>query len=122
MKKLLFVYNANSGKLNSLMDSLQKSIYPSTYSCKLCELSFGIFGEKKSWKRFRENLSFETEFLHKDEFHKQYASKFRYKFEFPLILFQTCNELEMFMSEKEISKTRSLEELIEKIEKRLNIF
>lgn len=104
------------------MDSLQKAINPSAYSCKLCELSFGMFGEKKGWRRFRENLNIETEFLHKDEFQKQYASKFGHKFEFPLILSQTGNELEIFMSNKEISKIQSLEELIEKIEKRIKIF
>lgn len=119
MEKLIFVYNADSGKLNGLMDSLRKVVSPSTYDCKLCALTFGLKDEKKSWKEFRKNLQIETEFLHRDEFRKQYASKFGYKFEFPLVLMQNNKGLEVFMSKDEFSEIASLEELIEVIRNRL---
>lgn len=76
MKKLIFVYNADSGKLNALLDSLHKVVSPSTYSCKICELTHSTVGERKVWKEFREELDVEADFLHKDEFLKLYASKF----------------------------------------------
>ena len=122
MKKLIFVYNADSGKLNALMDSLQKVVNPSSYSCKLCELTFSAIGEKKAWRGFRQNLDLETDFLHKDEFLKAYASKFGHKFEFPIILAQTDKGLEVFLSNKEFEEINNLEVLIDKIRNRLELY
>ncbi|MCP9201482.1 GTPase [Gramella sp. GC03-9] len=120
MEKLIFVYNADSGKLNSLLDSLHKVVSPSTYDCKLCALTHGLTEEKKSWREFRQNLDLETEFLHRDEFRKQYASKFGHKFEFPLILFRGNKGLEVFVSKEEISQLNSIQELMRLIDSRLN--
>lgn len=61
----------------------------------------------------------ESEFLHKDEFQKQYASKFGYKFEFPVILIQNNKGLEVFLSMNEFTRIDSLEELMGLIKKRL---
>ncbi|MCB7481170.1 GTPase [Christiangramia sediminis] len=115
MEKLIFVYNADSGKLNTFLDSLHKVVNPSTYSCKLCELTYGSFREKKAWKEFREDLDAETEFLHKDEFQKLYASKFGHKFEFPIVLAQTGKGLEVILSRQELEKISNMEVLIEKL-------
>lgn len=122
MKKLIFVYNADSGKLNALMDSLHKVVNPSSYSCKLCELTYGAIEEKKIWKNFRKNLDVETEFLHRNEFQKLYASKFGYKFEFPIILAQTDKGLEVFLSKNEFSEIHDLEELIDIIKSRMELY
>ena len=101
------------------MDSLHKTIMPSSYNCKLCRLTFGFFNERRDWKRFRRDLNVESEFLHKDEFQKQYASKFGYKFEFPVILIQNNKGLEVFLSMNEFTRIDSLEELMGLIKKRL---
>jgi len=122
LEKLIFVYNANSGTLNALMDSLHKVVNPSTYSCKLCELTYGSLEEKRRWKEFRENLEVETEFLHKDEFQKIYASKFGHKFEFPIILAQTNKGLEVFLTKEEFSEINNLEVFMGKIESRMKIY
>jgi len=122
LKKLIFVYNADSGKLNALMDSLQKVVNPSSYSCKLCELTHGAMEEKKAWKNFRENLDLETEFFHKNEFQKLFASKFGHKFEFPIILAQTDKGLEVFLSKNEFSEINDLEELIKIIKTRMDLY
>ena len=122
MKKLIFVYNADSGKLNALMASLHTVVNPSSYSCKLCELTFSAIGEKKAWRGFHQNLDLETDFLHKDEFLKAYASKFGHKFEFPIILAQTDKGLEVFLSNKEFEEINNLEVLIDKISIRLELY
>ena len=118
MKKLIFVYNADSGKLNALLDSLHKMVNPASYFCKLCELTYSPVGEKKAWKAFIQKLDVETDFLHRDEFLRQYASKFGHKFEFPVILAQTNKGLEVFLSKDEFEEINNLEVLIDKIEKR----
>lgn len=91
MQKLVFVYNANSGKLNALLDSAHKIVSPQTYDCKLCDLTYGIVKEHVEWVRFREsviatNPNLQLEFLHKDEFEKAYRSKWLPKYSYPIIL------------------------------------
>jgi len=71
-KKLLFVYNAKSGKLNNLFDVAHKIISPTTYSCKLCSLTHGVFSETKEWESFKKTSSLQMEFFYIDEFLKQF--------------------------------------------------
>ncbi|EAS20571.1 GTPase [Nonlabens mediterrranea] len=134
--KLIFVYNANSGKINSLLDSAHKIVSPDTYDCKLCDLTYGVFKENEEWSRFREslldtNLNLQLEFLHKDEFAKQYWSKWLPKYEFPIILclsdkiqdyndgFGTNSGLDVFMNTEELNELETINQLITAIEKRL---
>ncbi|MCM4155836.1 GTPase [Gramella sp. AN32] len=119
MEKLIFVYNADSGKMNALLDSIHKTLKPKTYSCKLYALTFGKFSEKKNWKQFRETSEVEMEFLHRDEFKKQYASKFGYKFKFPVILVANNKGFELLVPSEEMEKIENEMELIEVIESRL---
>lgn len=72
MQKFIFVYNADSGKLNALADSLHKLISPKTYQCRLCELTHGYFSEKAAWSEFLKEVKFDAEFLHKNEFLLKY--------------------------------------------------
>ena len=70
---LLFIYNADSGKLNALFDIGHKIVNPESYSCNLCSLTHGTFAERKEWKRFKESTSLDLVFLHRDEFEKQFG-------------------------------------------------
>ncbi len=71
-KKLIFIYNADSGLFNTVKDFWHKALRPSTYQCNLCQTTFGTFGVKKEWKSFIDTLEVDTEFLHKDEFLENY--------------------------------------------------
>jgi hypothetical protein len=71
-KKLIFVYNADSGIINTVTDYFHKIVKPSTYQCNLCALTFNNFGMISIWKDFVNDLSVDVDFLHKDEFEKQY--------------------------------------------------
>lgn len=115
MTKLLFIYNANSDKINGYLDALHKVVSPKTYSCNLCDITYGIFTENKAWKNFRKESAIDMEFLHKDEFNKTYASKFGSKFTFPLVLFVNKGELEVFISSDELNRLKNANELIKKI-------
>lgn len=118
MSRLLFVYNAFSGTHNKVLDGLLKAVSPKSYTCNLCKLTYGNFSEKKAWKSFRKNSEIEMEFLHIDEFRKQYASKFGHKYVFPIVLYADERDLEIFISNEELEAMRSLEELIALVEKR----
>ena len=116
--RLIFIYNANSGLRNALLDSAHKALSPQTYQCNLCDLTFGLINEKKTWKKFRKEAGWSLEFLHKDEFNKQYASKFGYKFEFPIVLIAVNNELQVFISTKELNELENTDALIDLIKNR----
>ena len=118
--KLIFVYNATSGKAQALWDTAHKIISPKNYSCNLCSITFGAFTEKKIWKDFRENSKTEMIFLHRDEFQKQYKSKWLQKFDFPVILVTRNEGLEVFISSEELKELKTPESLIELIRERLN--
>ena len=72
---LLFVYNADSGPLNALLDFGHKIVSPGTYPCSLCALTFGPFGMRREWREFTQNLGVPLEFLHADELKERYGTQ-----------------------------------------------
>lgn len=118
--RLIFVYNANSGKANAILDGIHKIVRPDTYNCNLCALTFGAFSENKLWKEFREASTVEMEFFHKDEFENQFASKWLQKYEFPVVLSAKDSNFELFISNEELQKLTTSKELIVLIESLLS--
>ncbi len=110
--KLVFVYNADSGLINTLIDIGHKAISPQTYECNLCGLTFGLVGEHKQWKKFREESNTEMEFLHRDEFEQKYSRKFEY----PVIL-KEDNDLSVMISQAELNEIKTLDELSSQVER-----
>ncbi len=108
--KLIFVYNADSGLLNTLMDIGHKIIKPETYTCNLCDLTFGKFIENGKWKEFRKNTAIEMEFLHRDEFEKIYKMQLRC----PAVLKGT-DPLQIAIPKEELEEFKSLDELIKAV-------
>ncbi|WP_178987412.1 GTPase [Winogradskyella schleiferi] len=108
--KLLFIYNANSGKLNTLFDAGHKLIRPSTYKCSLCALTFDTFTENKVWKKFRADSHLKMEFYHKDEFEALFPSV---KLIWPTILKLEDHQLTTVLTPEVINKIPDVEALIE---------
>jgi hypothetical protein len=69
-KRLLFVYNADTGLFSVVTDYAHKILSPKTYPCNLCALTYGNMGMNKKWKEFIAGLKVPIEFLHRDEFVK----------------------------------------------------
>lgn len=120
--KLIFVYNANSGKLNAMLDTAHKLISPDTYECDLCDLTFGALKEKEEWVRFRESENTPMQFLHKDEFLKRYRSKWLPKYDFPIVLAETNRGLEIAISKEEFQHMEAPEDLIAQVRKVIELF
>lgn len=118
-QRIVFVYNANSGAKNAVLDSMKKVFSPSTYDCKLCEITYGVVAENRTWKKFRQESNHQMRFLHKDEFSKKYASKFGYKFDFPIALVEGENGLEVLISKSEMNSLKTARGLIELLEERV---
>ena len=104
--KLIFVYNADSGRLNALQDSLHKLISPSTYNCRLCQLTHSFFSEKDEWRSFVDSLEVECDFLHKDEFNAV-ANPI-----LPAVFIESKDEITEFLCAEEFSGINTLPELI----------
>ena len=117
LQKLLFVYNANSGLGNMLLDGAHKILSPSTYECNLCDITFGAFTENKIWKAYRRESALDMEFLHKDEFQEHYASKFGHNFTFPIVLGVTADNLDVFITTEALNSLNNAEELIALMQK-----
>ena len=112
---LYFVYNAKGDIFSVVGDFFHKSLSPKTYPCKLCDLSYGIFSKKKAWEKFLDSLDVDYEFVYKnklDRFNQEIK-------EFPIILIGNEDEVEVFLSRKDINNTENIESLINKINLKL---
>lgn len=112
MKKIIFVYNAKSGKINGLLDIAHKLISPKTYQCKLCAITHDTFLENEQWKEFRETTRLPLEFLHSDEFEANYGIA---DVKYPVIYLEEKKKLTKWILKNEIEKIESTEELIQLI-------
>lgn len=110
---LIFVYNADSGAVNTLLDSAHKILSPSTYQCQLCQLTYGVFKENEAWKDFRQALSEEVVFLHRDEFEQQYPDRFSY----PVLLRVGEGKLKELLPAETINTATDTMDLIEQCNK-----
>jgi len=120
IKKLLFIYNAKAGFVNMILDGAHKLMSPSTYPCSLCAITYGNFSEKSVWKRFRKEFRIPIEFVYKDEFEQQYASKFGHKYSFPIVLAESNQNqnFEIFIKTDELNTLKSQKELIDLVSQR----
>ncbi|WP_291865989.1 GTPase [Maribacter sp.] len=119
MEKLIFVYNANSGWYNSVLDSFHKVVSPNTYACSLCDITYGVFSENELWKNFRESSNIKMEFLHKDEFTKKYNISRVALVECPVILKSVKGKLESFITADEINNLKEAQNLIDVLNTRI---
>ena len=109
MIDLIFVYNANSGVINSLLHAGHKLISPSTYNCNLCALTHNTFTEDPKWKHFKETSNINMTFYHLDEFEAQFPEN---RFNYPVVLKTYKGELQIVMSAHEINEIKSVDALI----------
>jgi acyl CoA:acetate/3-ketoacid CoA transferase alpha subunit len=72
--KLVFVYNAEAGLINGVVDSLHKVISPGTYECALCAITHGFFTVEKAWRAYLRSLPVEAQFFHRTDFAEAYPA------------------------------------------------
>jgi hypothetical protein len=65
VRKLIFVYQTESGLLGDLKGAVLKAVSGAS-ECSLCTITYGVVSEKPRWKAFRQALSVPTEFYHRD--------------------------------------------------------
>ena len=109
--KLIFVYNANSGIVNTYLDIAHKILSPSTYQCNLCDLTHGVFKERSTWKIFRENFHLPMEFLHIDEFKNKYNSLVNQNITYPIVFIHQQTGISEFINTSVLNALKTEDEL-----------
>lgn len=113
MKKLVFVYNGDSGLVNGVMHYLHKRISPDTYPCQLCGVIYDGTKLNRGWLDFVQSLGVETEYLHRDEYRKQYGKTDR---AWPAVLVHDGAVLqEVVLSAEDFENIPSLEVLQQRL-------
>ena len=113
---LIFVYNADSGFVNTLLDIGHKIVSPQTYACNLCAITHSTFSMRDEWKNFVAGLGIPIEFLHRDELEKQYGLRAP---ELPAVFRVNNGVLEPWINREEINRCHSLTDLERLINSRL---
>jgi hypothetical protein len=113
---LVFVYQAQSGLFNGLIDMAHKTFSPQTYQCHLCALTYSTFGMRKEWKQFLETLNLPCEFLHADELRRQYGAS---DTPLPAIFQKKGGKLELWIDADAINACRTIDDLKQLITDRL---
>lgn len=111
MNKLIFVYNANSGLGNALLDYGKKYVQPQKYDCQLCMVTYGPFGMKKDWREFVRLLPYDVYFLHKNEYEKKYPEN---KITYPAVLEIKGHDVLVKIKTEEFDSIKSLDDLMQK--------
>ena len=114
--KLLFVYNANAGIAAGIMDSIHKTLSPSTYACGLCAITYGALRMDPKWKAWLATRSFESAFFHRPDFHAAYPAATN---ELPAILIDDGIELVPVVKAHDFAAIADVDALIELVEIRL---
>jgi len=102
-KRIVFVYNADSGFLASAVDSFKKITKVST-GCALCQITHGVVREKQDWKETLKTLPHPTVFYHRDDIPtllKKWTEQ--HKISLPVVLIQEGSDYQVILDAQEIS-------------------
>ncbi|MEW6330886.1 MAG: hypothetical protein AB1560_05430 [Pseudomonadota bacterium] len=113
---LVFVYNADSGFVNTLLDIGHKIVAPQTYACNLCAITHSTFSMRDEWKNFVAGLGAPVEFLHRDELAQRHGLR---DAKLPAIFLKADDGLKEWITSEEINRCRSLDELKRLVEQKL---
>lgn len=116
--RLLMIYNADGGLVSGALDLLHKTFSPSTYACRLCDLTYGNFGMKRDWRATIEALPLPVTFLHKDEWLAAYPGN---PAPLPAILRERPTGLETLVSADDFAGVHTLEALQALLASRLSL-
>lgn len=115
-KKIVFVYNADSGVFNLVSDIAHKIFSPQTYACNLCAITHSNFGMKNEWKAYLDSLDTPLEFLHADEFKEKYKPE---KIDLPAVFIEENGALREIADADRINRSRTIDDLKMLINKEL---
>ncbi len=115
-KQVILVYNAYGGIYPGIVDFVHKEMFPKSYPCNLCYLTFGTFSMKPEWKEFLESLPYKKTELHKDDFKRSYLPE---SLPLPVILISNGTTVQILVSVEEINQCKTLQQLKELVQSKI---
>lgn len=113
--KLVFVYNAEAGLANGVMDSIHKLVSPSTYQCSLCAITHGFTRMKDDWRAWLEQSGRPFEFFHRSDFRQAWP---KVDVELPAVLVQENDALSLLVGAAELAHIDNVGQLVALLEDR----
>jgi hypothetical protein len=110
--RLIFIYNADGGIAQGIIDSIHKTVSPSTYPCSLCAITYGTFTMDRRWRAWLKALPATSLFYHKDD------SPYR-DIALPVVLIERGEQIETLLPAARLDALHSVDALIADIEARL---
>ncbi len=110
--RLIFVYNADGGIAQGIMDSVHKTLSPSTYPCSLCAITYGAFTMDRRWRAWLKALPVPSVFFHKDD------SPYR-DMALPVVLIERGGQVATLVSAERLNALDNVDALIAEIEGQL---
>ena len=111
--RLVFVFNADSGRWNAFVDSTKKLLMVD--GCALCSITHGLLGEKGEWNSCKESLGVPIDYVHRNEIHT--ALRDVVGNNLPCIVAQTGSKYVILITPEVLERCRgSVSELKGKIE------
>ena len=102
-RRIIFVYNADSGPFALLKDYVHKIVSPETYPCSLCQITFDNLGMKRAWRRFVQALPHPAVFLHRDELAAHYPALS--DLALPAVILDDDSAMRVLVSAEELDRT-----------------
>ncbi len=112
--RLIFIYNADGGIAQGIMDSVHKTLSPSTYPCSLCAITYGAFTMDRRWRAWLKALPVPSVFFHKDD------SPYR-SMALPVVLIERGGQVGTLVSAERLNALDNVDALIAEIEGQLRL-
>ena len=94
------------------MDSVHKTLSPSTYPCSLCAITYGAFTMDRRWRAWLKALPVPSAFYHKDD--SPYCDV-----ALPIVLIERGGQVATLVSAELLNTLGSVDALIAEIEQAL---
>jgi hypothetical protein len=111
-ERLIFIYNADGGIVQGIMDSVHKTLSPSTYKCSLCAITYGTFTMDRRWRAWLKSLPIPSLFYHRDD--SPYPDV-----ALPVVLVEREGQVEILVPTELLNALNGVDALIAEIEARL---
>lgn len=115
---LVFVYNAESGLFNRVIDVAHKRFSPQTYQCQLWAVTHTNFKMRSEWREFVARLGVPVEFLRANQWHRRYGVWRGVPL--PAIFRKNGEEVERWIESDEINACHTLPDLQKLVRARLS--
>ncbi len=114
---LLFVYNLDSGVLQSVHDYTTRRPDASGAAVhNLNTITHSPLGIKKEWKRFLKELRIPSRSMDRNEFITEFGHT---TITFPVVLLKKGTELSVLLGAEELNRCRDLSDLIDLVNERI---